>query len=195
MKSICIFCGSSKGKGTDYLQAAQHLAEAMADRGLDLIYGGANIGIMGILADTLLNRGQHVTGIMPGMLAQKEIAHTGLSKMHLVQTMAERKTLMGELADAFIALPGGIGTLDELAEVMTWFQLDITDKPLAILNTNGYFDALIQFLDHAVEQKFLRPEHRANLIIENQAGPLLDQLLSFCPTPIDSKWVDELKIQ
>ena len=194
MKSICIFCGSSMGKGDIYKNKAIELGKLLAKKNIALIYGGADIGIMRILADTVLENGGKVIGVMPKILEDKEITHKHLTELHIVEDMAQRKKMMADLADAFITLPGGFGTLDELSEILTWYQLEITEKPLAIFNINGFFDEFLKFLDTAVEQRFLRIEHRKNIIVEDDEEKLLQKLQNYTPIKIDSKWVDELKL-
>ena len=194
MKSICVFCGSSMGSEKVYQQKAFALGKLLAENNITLVYGGANIGLMKVLADTVLTFGGSVEGVMPGMLVEKEIAHQNLTKLHIVDSMHERKLLMANLSDAFIAMPGGFGTLDELAEVFTWIQLEIINKPCAIFNVIGYFDHLISFLDHSVNERFLRHEHRNNIIIDSDENRLLEKIISFKSIPVDSKWVDELKL-
>ncbi len=193
MNSVCVFCGSSAGRGEIYLDQAKKLGEKIAKENLSLIYGGSNIGLMGMLADTVLANGGNVIGVMPESLISKEIAHNNLTKFHVVQTMSERKNLMAELSDAFITLPGGFGTFDELSEVLTWYQLEMTNKSCAILNINNYFDHFIKMLDHSVEEKFLRQEHRDNIIIDSDIDLLFDKMRSFKRNHIDKKWIDDLK--
>jgi uncharacterized protein (TIGR00730 family) len=165
VRAVCVYCGSSFGSDPAYLEATQALAGALAARGIQVVYGGAAVGLMGALADAALAAGGEVIGVMPRHLVEREIAHQGLTRLHVVATMHERKALMAELSDAFVALPGGIGTLEELIEVYTWAQLGLHSKPLAILNTNGYYEPLAAFLDHAVEQGFLAAERRAALTV------------------------------
>ena len=176
MRSVCVFCGSSSGNDPDYVELARRAGAALARRGLTLVYGGGRVGLMGALADAALEAGGRVIGVIPQMLLDKEVGHAGLTHLHVVSTMTDRKLLMGELSDAFLALPGGIGTMDELFEVWTWTQLDLHRKPCALLNYNGYYEALIAFLDHAVEQGFLRPRHRAALVTDVELEKLLDTL-------------------
>jgi uncharacterized protein (TIGR00730 family) len=173
VRSVCIYCGSSTGADPIYTEAAVELAQALAARGLRVVYGGAHVGLMGLIADTALEAGAEVVGVIPKVLVEWEVAHTGLTELHVVESMHERKALMAELADAFVALPGGIGTLEELIEVYTWSYLGIHDKPFAVLNTAGYYDGLTAFLDHAVAQGFLRPEVRARLLVAADAEALL----------------------
>ena len=173
MKSVCVYCGASTGSDPVYAEAAVELARALAARGLRVVYGGAHVGLMGLIADTALEAGAEVVGVIPKVLVEWEVAHTGLTELHVVENMHERKAKMAELADAFVALPGGIGTLEELIEVYTWSYLGIHDKPFAVLNTAGYYDGFTAFLDHAVGQGFLRPEVRARLLVAPDAEALL----------------------
>lgn len=176
MRSLCIFCGSSAGNSPGYLATARDVGALIAERGLTLVYGGGRVGLMGALADAALAAGGRVIGVIPQLLLDREVGHVGLTELHVVKTMSERKLLMGDLSDAFLALPGGIGTMDELFEAWTWTQLDLHRKPCALLNQSGYYDALIAFLDHAVEQGFLRPRHRAALLVGDDAGTLIERL-------------------
>ena len=175
MKAVCVYCGSSLGSDPVYLEATQDLARTLAARGIRVVYGGASVGLMGALADATLEAGGEVVGVMPQQLVDREIAHRGLTELHVVQTMHERKALMAELSDAFVALPGGIGTLEELIEIFTWEQLGIHSKPLGVINTAGYYDGLAGFLDHAVEQGFQQPAQRAKLVLAADAEDLLAQ--------------------
>lgn len=193
MKSIAVFCGSSMGKGNLYRNTAAELGSTLAKIGITLVYGGSNIGLMKIVADAALEHGGNVIGVMPHILVDKELVHKGISEIHIVSDMQERKSMMAALADGFITLPGGFGTLDELAEMLSWYQLEIHNKPSAILNVNGYFDHLLSFLDVCVEEKFLRHEHRKNIVISDNIDNLLDILLNFIPVEVDNKWVEELK--
>ena len=173
MRSVCVYCGASPGSDPVYAEAAKELAQALAAEGLRVIYGGAHVGLMGLIADTALAAGAEVVGVIPKVLVDWEVAHTGLTELHVVDSMHERKALMAELADAFVALPGGIGTLEELIEIYTWSYLGIHDKPFAVLNTAGYYDGFTAFLDHAVAQGFLRPEVRATLLVAPDPEALL----------------------
>ena len=175
MKRICVFCGSQAGLSPDYARAAVETGRLLAERGLGLVYGGGNVGLMGVLADAALAAGGEVIGIIPKALEGLEIAHRGLTKFHVVETLHDRKGLMGDLADAFIALPGGLGTLDELFEVLTWSQLGVHDKPCGLINVAGYYDPLLALLDAAVREGFVKPEHRALLMVENSAARLLER--------------------
>ena len=173
MKSVCVYCGASTGSDPVYAEAAVELAQTLAARGLRIVYGGAHVGLMGLIADTALAAGAEVVGVIPKVLVDWEVAHTGLTELHVVDDMHERKAKMADLADAFVALPGGIGTLEELIEIYTWSYLGIHDKPFAVLNTAGYYDGFTAFLDHAVSQGFLRPEVRARLLVAPDAEALL----------------------
>ena len=191
---VCVFCGSSMGYREEYRLAAEHLALYLANNDIGLVYGGANVGLMKILADTMLEKGKEVIGIMPGNLVKKEVAHLSLSELIIVDTMAQRKEKMVELSDAFVSLPGGFGTLDEVSEILTFNQLRICDKPLGILNINGYFDKLFQFFDHAVNEGFVRSEHRDNLIISETVEGLFNQLNKYKPLTT-GKWIKDIKVE
>jgi len=193
MKSICVFCGSSVGQRPSYTEKARALGKSIAGKKLMLVYGGGNIGLMREIADTVLEQGGKVTGVMPGLIADKEIVHTGLTHLHITETMHERKALMAELSDAFVAMPGGFGTIDEMFEIMTWNQLDIISKPAGLFNIDGYFNNLISFIDHAIREKFVRQEHYNNLIVEDDENKLLEKLSAHIPTKAD-KWIDRLKM-
>ena len=193
IKSICVFCGSSTGLMPEYTQAARELGTLMAQKGITLVYGGSNIGLMRSIADACLTAGGHVIGVMPKGLIDREVAYTELKEFHVVENMSIRKQKMADLSDAFIAMPGGIGTLDEVFEVMSWNQLEIMDKPMALLNTAGYYDHLAKFLDYTVEQRFVRPEHRSNLLVNANPANLLEEIEVFKAQKVDSKWIDELK--
>ena len=190
LKRICVFCGANTGARPAYALAARELASLMARQRTGLVYGGGNVGLMGILADTMLEAGGEVIGVIPASLVAREVAHSGLTELRVVQTMHERKALMNELSDAFIAMPGGFGTLDELFEILTWSQLGIHGKPSGLLNVAGYYDDLLVMLDHAVTEKLLRPEHRTLLMAEADPGLLLQRLGAFTPVTA-SKWADE----
>jgi uncharacterized protein (TIGR00730 family) len=186
---LCIFCGSSPGARPDYAEATAELARLLAQRGIGVVYGGASVGLMGLLADTALDAGGEVIGVIPAALEAKEIAHPGLTDLHVVGSMHERKALMAELSDGFVALPGGSGTLEELFEVFTWSQLGLHRKACALLNVAGYYDGLQTFLDHAVNERFLRAEHRAMLLCEDTPAAVLDALERFEAPAVD-KWLD-----
>jgi len=183
MTRYCIFCGSSSGASDDYLLAAHALGKALVERQIDLVYGGASIGLMGAVADAVLAAGGKAYGVIPRHLEQHEIAHKGLTELLIVENMHERKAAMADMASGFIALPGGIGTLEELIEICTWQQLGLHTKPTGVLNINQFYDQLLSFLDHTVQEKFLHPQHRANLMSAAQAGPLLDQMIASTTSP------------
>lgn len=192
MKKICVFCGSSAGQNPIYKKAAAALGQFMADQQIELIYGGGNVGLMGIMADSAIASNGKCIGIIPQSIADLEIAHTGISELHVVKGMQERKAMMTEFADGFIALPGGFGTLDELMEVLTYNQLRIHDKPVGILNVNGYFDALLRFFDHCVTEGFVRVEHRQNIFVSDNAEELINDMQAYQPVHI-GKWIDDIK--
>jgi len=192
IKTICVFCGSSMGGSNEYGEVANRLAHFFLRKNIALVYGGANVGLMSVLADTMLASGGKVTGVMPRSLVEKEVAHTGLTEMYIVEGMQERKAMMADLSDAFIALPGAFGTLDELFEVLTWNQLGIINKPVGLLNIRDFFTPLLAMLDHAVEEKFLRPEHRNILITEEKEDLLLARLNQYRPVTAE-KWIERLK--
>ncbi len=185
---ICVFCGSSSGRRPEYAQAAAALGALVAERGLALVYGGAKVGLMGIVADACLAAGGEVIGVMPRLLVEKEVAHTGLSKLHVVESMHDRKALMAELSDAFIALPGGFGTLDELCEILTWAQLGLHAKPTGLLNVAAYFAGFIALLEHAVAEQLLKPVHHNLLLVDHDAGQLLTRCLEAPPVEAITKW-------
>jgi uncharacterized protein (TIGR00730 family) len=188
MRTVCVFCGSNPGARPEYLSVVGELGRGLADRGLRIVYGGAAVGAMGALADAAMAAGAEVIGVIPQALVDAEIAHSGLTELRVVSSMHARKATMAELADGFIALPGGLGTLDELAEVTTWAQLALHAKPIGLLDPLGYFDLLLRFLDHAVDERFLRPEHRALLLRERAVKPLLDTMAAWTPTAV-AKWL------
>jgi uncharacterized protein (TIGR00730 family) len=188
IKSLCVYCGSSVGRRAVYADAARALAGELAARGIRLVYGGGSVGIMGVLADAMLAAGGTVVGVIPDALMRKELAHRQLTELHVTQSMHQRKMLMAELADGFVALPGGIGTLEEIFEVWTWAQLGLHDKPCGFLNVGRYFDALTAFLDHALAEEFVKPQHRAMLIVESDPPALLDRIAAYRP-PAVPKWV------
>lgn len=190
MRRVCVFLGSNSGRRLEYKEAAAALGTALAQRGLGLVYGGSSVGLMGVLADAALAAGGEVIGIIPQRLVDKEVAHNGLADLRVVSSMHERKALMAELADGFVALPGGIGTLEELFEVWTWAQLGGHEKPCALMNVAGYYDRLLGFLDHAVEEGFLRPVHRNMVVVADQPGPLLDMLGDY-KAPDVTKWISD----
>ncbi|MCG7320708.1 MULTISPECIES: TIGR00730 family Rossman fold protein [Arsenicicoccus] len=192
MRSLCVFCGSSPGRSPSYAAAVAQLGATLAARGTRVVYGGARVGTMGMLAEATLAAGGEVVGVIPQHLMDYEVGHDGLTELHVVGSMHERKALMADLADGFVALPGGMGTLEELAEILTWAQLGLHRKPVGALDVDGYWQPLLTFLDHARDEEFLRPSHRELLI----ARPTVDELLAALDThaPADGdatdKWVD-----
>jgi hypothetical protein len=189
MKRVLVFCGSSPGGRPEYAQTAEELGRELASRGVDVVYGGAHVGLMGALADAALAAGGKVIGVIPNRLVEAEIAHAGLTELHIVNTMHERKAMMAELSDAVIALPGGTGTLDELFEMFTWSQLGLHRLPIGLLDTAGYWQPLLRFLEHSVNERFLRAEHFETLLVERDPGYLLDRLSSHQPLALN-KWMD-----
>jgi hypothetical protein len=176
MIRICVFCGSKTGHNRVYREAAEQLGKSLVERGLGLVYGGGSVGLMGVIANTVLAAGGAVTGVIPRMLATKELLHPAVHEMHVMDSMHARKARMAELSDAFIALPGGFGTFEELLEIVTWAQLGIHGKPIGVLNVAGYFDTLIQFIDHAIAEGFIKPRHRQLLFSAPAPATLLDQI-------------------
>lgn len=187
MKNLAIYCGSNAGKDPHFPVAIQQLSAAMADHKINLVYGGSHSGLMGCLADQLLQRDCRVTGVMPKQLIQWERAHSSLSEMHIVESMSERKQLMADLADGFLALPGGIGTLEEIIEMVSWAQLGIHHKPCALLNVNGYYDSLLAFFDHSVEQGLMRQKTRDMILVSSDPATLLNQMIDY-QSPVDFHW-------
>ncbi len=187
--NICVFCGSSAGNDPAFAKIARELGGLIADRNMTLVYGGGNVGLMGAVADAALDKNAKVVGIIPHSLEQKEVAHRTLTELHIVRTMHDRKRMMAERSDAFIALPGGFGTLEEIFEVITWAQLGIHQNPCAFLNVAGFYDGLIQYLDHAVRSELLKPEYRQMLLIETDAGRLLDAIQAYEPPDV-AQWIE-----
>ncbi|MBK8596745.1 MAG: TIGR00730 family Rossman fold protein [Holophagales bacterium] len=188
MKSVCVYCGSNEGRLPVYAEAARALGTALVERGLDLVYGGASVGIMGVIADTVLGLGGRVTGVMPESIVRKEVVHRGLTELHVTSSMHERKMKMAEFSDAFVALPGGIGTLEEIFEVWTWAQLGLHAKPCGFLNAAGYYDGLVAFLDHTVAEKFVKEANRSMLIVSGDPAELLDRFEGY-RAPAVEKWI------
>lgn len=188
LSSLCVYCGSSSGRIDDYAVAARALAQAMVERDIRLVYGGAGVGIMGVVADEVLRLGGVAVGVIPEALMRKELAHAGLTELHVTPSMHARKTLMAELADGFVALPGGIGTFEEIFEIWTWAQLGFHRKPCGLLNVASYYDALAMFLDHAMAEQFVSPEHHQMLVVESDPATLLDRFLTYTP-PALPKWL------
>jgi uncharacterized protein (TIGR00730 family) len=187
IRRLCVFCGSSAGREPAYRHLAESLARALAERGIGIVYGGARVGLMGALADAALAAGGEVIGVIPQALVEREIAHRGLTELRIVASMHERKALMAELADGFVALPGGIGTLEELFEVWTWGQLGLHAKPCALLDTDGFYGPLAAFLDHLVDAGFVREAHRAMLLTAHSPEELLRAFAAYRP-PRVWKW-------
>lgn len=188
MRRLCLFCGSGAGARPAYLDAARALGRGLAERGLGLVYGGASVGLMGAAADAALAAGGEVTGVIPHGLVAREVAHPGLTTLHVVATMHERKARMAELSDAFIALPGGLGTLEELFEVWTWGQLGVHRKPVALLDVDGYWRPLLAFLEHGVAEGFVRPAHLAALVVAAEPAELLERLAAWT-APAAARWI------
>lgn len=181
MKALCVYCGSSIGASPAYADAARSLAKTMVDNNIVLVYGGGNVGLMGVIADEVIRLGGEATGVIPKALMDKEVGHGGLTRLHIVKDMHERKAMMAALSDGFIAMPGGIGTLEELFEVFTWSQLGLHDKPIGLLNVNGFYNGLIAFLEHVVAERFLKEAQASVLIHEPTPSSLVARLRSFTP--------------
>ena len=188
MKRVCVFCGSSKGVRAEYTLAAKAMGQALVKRNIGLVYGGGDVGLMRVLADAALAAGGDVIGVIPSALAEREVAHAGLTKLHIVRTMHERKQMMHDLSDAFVALPGGLGTLEEFFEVLTWGQLGMHAKPCGILDVEGFYEPLLALLDRAVEDQLLRAENRTMLIYDTGAERLLDRMAAY-EAPAVAKWI------
>jgi uncharacterized protein (TIGR00730 family) len=189
MRRLCVFCGSSTGNRPEYRDAARRLGELLSGRGIGLVFGAGHVGLMGVLADAVLRGGGEAVGVIPQALVDKELAHRGLTALHVVATMHQRKALMADLADGFAALPGGYGTADEFFEVLTWAQLGLHAKPIGLLNVGGFFDPLLAWLDRCVGDAFLRPEHRELLRTSSDPAELLEALLGYTPASPTPKWI------
>lgn len=189
MNAVCVFCGSSRGHDPTYVANAEALGRRLAGEGTTLVYGGASVGTMGAIARAALEAGGRVVGVIPENLDRVELAAEGLTELHRVGSMHERKAMMAELADGFVALPGGLGTLEETAEIATWSQLGLHTKPLGLLNTAGFYDGLLAFLDHATAEGFVRPEHRTLVLADDDPAALLDRMRAWRPAS-SPKWVD-----
>lgn len=188
MQAVCVFCGSNFGAREAYSEAAREVGREIAGRGLRLVYGGSKVGLMGVVADAALAAGGAVVGVIPKALVQREVAHAGLTELHQVGSMHERKAAMADLSDAFIALPGGAGTLEEMFEIWTWGQLGHHTKPVGLLNVDGFFDGLIAFVDHQTSERFMRQEHRDMLLFDSEPARLLDRFGTYVP-PAVTKWI------
>jgi len=190
MKRICVFAGSNMGVRDEYRESAEELGSVLVERRIGLVYGGARVGLMGVLADAVLARRGDVTGVMPEALVAKEVAHTGLSDLRVVSSMHERKALMADLADGFIALPGGWGCWEEFFEVLTWAQLGLHEKPCGLLNVQGYFNPMLAAVGHAVAEGFVRPENQSMILTASSAGALIDAMRGYRPVRV-TKWITE----
>lgn len=190
MKRICVFCGSANGTRASYVESAQAIGVVMAQRGIGLVYGGGHVGLMGVVADAVMNFGGEAIGVIPTALYQKEVGHNGLTELRIVTNMHERKAMMAELSDAFLALPGGFGTLEEFAEVLTWAQLGLHAKPFGLLNVEGYYDPLLTLFDHMVTEGFARKAHRALVMSDTDPARMVEKLITTQP-PLMDKWIDE----
>jgi uncharacterized protein (TIGR00730 family) len=193
MKRLCVFCGSSHGNSPSFTAAAHELGKALAVRGIELVYGGSHVGLMGVLADSTLAHGGKVIGVLPRFMADKELAHPKLTQLHLVDTMHERKQLMAELAEGFVALPGGFGTLEEIFEAITWGQLHLHAYPCALLNVAGYYDSLVEFLRDSVAKGFVRQEQFDSLIVAPGVDELFQRFATFQPEKSE-KWIPKKMI-
>ncbi|MBV7536525.1 TIGR00730 family Rossman fold protein [Duganella sp. sic0402] len=177
-KAICVYCGANAGATPRFAEQAKVLAKALVERNLSLVYGGGNVGLMGIIADEVLRLGGEVTGVIPTALVEREVGHTGLTRQFIVKDMHERKAMMAQLADGFIAMPGGLGTLEELFEMLTWAQLGIHAKPIGVLNVDGYYDSLVDFIRNATQQGLVRPQHAELMLVDSEPDALLRRLLA-----------------
>lgn len=189
LQRVCVFCGSSSGARPEYADAARETGRALVERGIELVYGGGKVGLMGIVADAVLEAGGRAVGVIPEALMAREVGHAGLSELHVVETMHQRKALMADLADGFVALPGGFGTYEEFCEVLTWSQLGIHPKPCGLLNVSGFYDPLLALFDHAVREGFVRPGHRALVLEETGPAALLEAMRAWAPPPTVGKWI------
>jgi uncharacterized protein (TIGR00730 family) len=188
MRRVCVFCGSNVGRQPAYAEAAQAMGALLAKRGIGLVYGGGNVGLMGVVADAVLDRGGEVIGVIPQALANREVAHTGVTSLHIVDSMHTRKAMMAELSDAFVAMPGGVGTFEEFFEAVTWTQLGVHRKPCGLLNVNGFYSPLAAFVDQAVTEGFIKPVHRAAIVVDSDPARLLDTLATI-RLPDVPKWI------
>lgn len=189
MKRICVYCGSASGASPDYVNSAHQVAAAFLKNDIELVYGGAKVGVMGAIADAMLAAGGTVIGVLPKGLFRTEVPHSGLTQLIEVKSMHERKSRMAEISDGFIALPGGLGTIEELFEILTWAQLGLHKNPVAILNVNGFYDKLIEYLEHAVAEQFIRPQHKDMIIVDTDINNILLKFASY-QAPSTQKWID-----
>ncbi|MEZ5347369.1 MAG: TIGR00730 family Rossman fold protein [Pyrinomonadaceae bacterium] len=190
MKRICVFCGSNPGVNPAFVRTAEELGRYLAENDIELVYGGGRVGLMGRIADAVMQNGGRVTGIIPKSLSDKEVAHQGLSDLHIVDSMHTRKAMMADLSDGFIALPGGFGTFEELCEIITWAQLGFHSKPCGFLNIEGYYDPLVELFDKAVAEQFVRPEHRKLVLIEKEIEPMIGKMKDY-KLPSVEKWLEK----
>ncbi len=188
LRSVCVFCGSSSGRRPEYRAAAELVGRTLASRGIRLVYGGGNVGLMGTTADAALAAGGQVVGVIPDVLMAKEVGHTSLTELHVVRNLHERKAMMADLSDAFVALPGGFGTFEEFCEVITWSQLSLHQKPCGLLNIAGYWDPMVRMFDHAVEEGFLKPQNRNIVLVDADFEKLLSKMLDWKPSR-EEKWI------
>lgn len=188
MRRVCVYCGANRGRDPAYAEAARAMGRALAQRGIELVTGGGRVGLMGVIADATLEAGGRVTGVIPQALMNKELGHAGLSELIVTASMHERKAKMAELSDGFVAMPGGLGTYEELFEIWTWAQLGWHHKPCGLLNAAGFYDKLVAFLDGASDAQFLKPEHRAMLVVDADPDRLLDRFAAYTP-PVVTKWI------
>jgi uncharacterized protein (TIGR00730 family) len=193
-RSLCVYCGSSVGASPSYAQAARDLAQVLAKANINLVYGGGNVGLMGTIANEMLQLGAQVTGVIPQALMKREVGHLNLTQLHVVKDMHERKAMMAELSDGFVAMPGGMGTLEELFEVLTWSQLGLHDKPIGLLNVDGFYNGLLGFMQHMVEQRFVKTEHAELLIHADAPATLIERMKAFEPKAA-SKWLEKSTAQ
>ena len=190
MKRICVFCGSANGNRASYIAAAQQVGATLAAQGVGLVYGGGRVGLMGVVADAVLQNGGEAIGVIPTALYQKEVGHAGLTQLHVVNNLHERKAMMAELSDAFLALPGGFGTLEEFAEILTWAQLGLHRKPFGLLNVEGFYEPLLALFDHMVSEGFAKASHRALILSSDEPAAIIEQLVTVQP-PLMDKYVDK----
>lgn len=191
MKQLCIFCGANTGNKPEFSQLAAQTGRDLVHRGYGLVYGAGNVGLMGIIADAVLQAGGNAVGIIPGFLKDHEVAHHGLTELIITTSMHERKAIMAQRSDAFMALPGGFGTLDELFEILTWKQLQLHSKPVVLLNSGGFFEPLVQFIDHLVASGFLKPSNRELIFVTDQLETAFNYLEEYIPTVAEGKWLDD----
>ncbi len=189
LRRVCVFCGSNFGVRREYREAAEQVAKTLAAEGIDLVYGGASVGLMAVVADAALDAGGRVLGVIDRQLATKEIAHEGLTELHITESLSDRKLLMAELSDAFLVLPGGYGTLDELFEMLVWSQLHLHDKPIGLLDVAGYWEHLLRFLDHATNERLVSRPYRDYVLVDDDVASLLGKMRVFIPAP-GEKWLD-----